>query len=83
MTAFTVILNTGTALVGVFGLQCALTSKLFGYHLNPLVRVAFAAAGLCMMIPGVGTDVVGLVAIAGLVRVPAAASPQAQERQRR
>ena len=66
VTAFTVILNTGTALVGVFGLQCALTSKLFGYHLNPLVRVAFAAAGLCMMIPGVGTDVVGLVAIAGL-----------------
>ena len=46
VTAFTVILNTGTALVGVFGLQCALTSTLFGYHLNPLVRLAFAAGGL-------------------------------------
>ena len=69
VTAFTVILNTGTALVGVFGLQCALTSKLFGYHLNPLVRVAFAAAGLCMMIPGTASDVVGLVMVGGIVLI--------------
>ncbi len=66
VTAFTVILNTGTALVGVFGLQCALTSMLFGYHLNPLVRLAFAAGGLCMMIPGTATDIAGLMVIVGL-----------------
>src|SRR5699024_2107109 len=66
VTPLTVVLNTGTALIGVFGLQCALTNKLFGYRLNPLTRIAFAAGGLCMMIPGVGTDLIGLVVIAGL-----------------
>ena len=66
VTAFTVILNTGTALVGVFGLQCALPSMLFGYHLNPLVRLAFAAGGLCMMIPRPATDIAGLMVIGGL-----------------
>ena len=52
--------------MGVFGLQCALTSMLFGYHLNPLVRLAFAAGGLCMMIPGTATDIAGLMVIVGL-----------------
>ena len=78
VTAFTVILNTGTALVGVFGLQCALTSMLFGYHLNPLVRLAFAAGGLCMMIPGTATDIAGLMVIVGLCGIPDDACAQAQ-----
>ncbi|MDO4290026.1 MAG: TRAP transporter fused permease subunit [Eggerthellaceae bacterium] len=63
VTAPAVILNTTTALVGVFGLQCALTNTLFHHHLNPLFRIIFAAGGLGMMIPGTFTDVGGLVVI--------------------
>jgi TRAP transporter 4TM/12TM fusion protein len=61
-----VILNTGTALIGVFGLQCALTNTLFQHHLNPILRIAFAAAGICMLVPGTMTDVIGVVGIVAL-----------------
>ncbi|NGM18283.1 TRAP transporter fused permease subunit [Eggerthellaceae bacterium zg-893] len=61
-----VVLNTLTALIGVFGLQCALTNTLFGYHLSPIIRIAFAVGGLCMMVPGTATDIGGLVVIVGL-----------------
>lgn len=66
VTVFNVVLNTLTALGGVFGIQCALTNTLFGSHTNPVLRIAFAAAGLCMMIPGVLSDVIGFVAIGAL-----------------
>lgn len=66
VTVFTVLLNTVTALGGIFGIQCALTNTLFGLHTNPVMRIAFAAAGLCMMIPGVWSDVIGLLVIGAL-----------------
>jgi TRAP transporter 4TM/12TM fusion protein len=66
VTAGAVILNTGTAAIGVFGLQCALINTLFQHHLNPVLRICFAAAGLCMMIPGTLTDICGAVAIVAL-----------------
>ncbi|WP_216662501.1 TRAP transporter fused permease subunit [Adlercreutzia sp. ZJ473] len=69
VTPVTVVLNTTTALVGVFGLQCALTNTLFHRHLNPLFRVVLAVGGLCMMIPGTFTDVVGLAVIVGMCLV--------------
>ncbi|WP_206214584.1 TRAP transporter fused permease subunit [Adlercreutzia sp. ZJ242] len=69
VTPVTVVLNTATALVGVFGLQCALTNTLFHRHLNPLFRVVLAVGGLCMMIPGTFTDVVGLAVIVGMCLV--------------
>ena len=58
-----VLLNTCTALVGVFGLQCALTNTLFHRHVNPLIRIVLAAGGLGMMIPGTLSDLVGLAVI--------------------
>ncbi|WP_206214749.1 MULTISPECIES: TRAP transporter fused permease subunit [unclassified Adlercreutzia] len=69
VTPVTVVLNTTTALVGVFGLQCALTNTLFHRHLNPLFRLVLAVGGLCMMIPGTFTDVVGLAVIVGMCLV--------------
>ena len=63
VTALTVILNTLSALGGMFGIQCALTNTLFERHINPLVRILLAAGGLGMMIPGAASDVAGLVLI--------------------
>ena len=63
VTALTVILNTLSALGGMFGIQCALTNTLFERHINPLFRILLAAGGLGMMIPGAASDVAGLVLI--------------------
>ncbi len=54
-----------TALVGLFGVAAALNGYLFK-PMNPLFRVAMAAGGLCMMIPGAATDVIGLVLVGGV-----------------
>ena len=54
-----------TSLLGIFGVAAALNGFLFK-HMNPLFRVAIAAGGLCMMIPGILTDVVGLVVVGGV-----------------
>ena len=63
VTALTVILNTLSALGGMFGIQCALTNTLFERHINPLFRILLAAGVLGMMIPGAASDVAGLVLI--------------------
>ena len=63
VTALTVVLNTLSALGGMFGIQCALTNTLFERHINPLFRILLAAGGLGMMIPGAASDVAGLVLI--------------------
>ncbi|WP_338147949.1 TRAP transporter fused permease subunit [Flintibacter muris] len=55
-----------TSLVGLFGVAAALNGFLYR-PLNPLFRVLIAAGGLCMMIPGTLTDVVGLVVVVGIV----------------
>ena len=64
--AVAVISNTLTALIGVFGLQCALTNTLFHHHLNPVFRIVLAAGGLGMMIPGAASDIAGAVVIAAM-----------------
>ncbi len=63
VTVLTVVLNTLSALGGMFGIQCALTNTLFERHINPLFRILLAAGGLGMMIPGAASDVAGLVLI--------------------
>jgi len=55
-----------TSLVGLFGVAAALNGFLF-CKINILFRLLMAAGGLCMMIPGTLTDVVGLVVVAGIV----------------
>ena len=63
VTVLTVVLNTLSALGGMFGIQCALTNTLFERHINPLFRILLAAGGMGMMIPGAASDVAGLVLI--------------------
>jgi len=54
-----------TSLLGIYGVAAALNGYLFR-PINPLFRVAMAVGGLCMMIPGTLTDVVGLVVVGGI-----------------
>ena len=55
-----------TSLVGMFGIGMALE----GYLRGPLpwyLRILVALGGLCLVYPGAATDVVGLVAVGGIV----------------
>jgi len=54
-----------TSLLGIYGIAAALSGYLFR-NLNILFRLILIAGGLCMMIPGTITDVVGLVLVGGL-----------------
>ncbi len=49
-----------TALLGIFGVAAALNGYLFK-DLNIIFRIIMAAGGLCMMIPGSMTDLIGLI----------------------
>ena len=54
-----------TSLLGIFGVAAALNGFLYK-TLNPLFRFIMAVGGLCMMIPGTVTDLIGLVLVAGI-----------------
>ena len=58
-----VVLIVVTSLLGIFGVAAALNGYLFR-TINPVFRVIMAAGGLCMMIPGLLTDVIGLALVA-------------------
>ena len=51
-----------TALLGIFGIAAALNGFL-GRPLHAAIRIVLAAAGLCMVIPGTVTDLIGLVVL--------------------
>ncbi|MBQ9347727.1 MAG: TRAP transporter fused permease subunit, partial [Oscillibacter sp.] len=53
-----------TSLAGLFGVAAGLNGYLFR-PIHPLLRVLLIAGGLCMMIPGGLTDVLGLAAVGG------------------
>ena len=55
-----------TSLAGLYGVAAALNGYLYR-PMNPLFRVLIAAGGLCMMIPGNLTDVIGVVVVVGIV----------------
>lgn len=58
-SAFEVVQIVVSALIGLFGVAAALNG--FVYKKIPMLfRLAMAAGGLCMMIPGTASDVVGL-----------------------
>ena len=54
-----------TSLLGIFGVAAALNGFLYK-KINPLFRFIMAVGGLCMMIPGTISDIVGLVLVAGI-----------------
>ena len=65
-SAFEVAQIVVSALIGLFGVAAALNG--FVYKKIPMLfRLAMAAGGLCMMIPGTLTDVVGLALVAAVI----------------
>ena len=54
-----------TSIVGLYGIAVALNGTVFT-KVNPLFRIAFAAGGLCMMIPEPVSDIVGVGLVIGL-----------------
>jgi len=63
---FEVIQTIGSALLGLFGISAGLTGHLFR-PMSPLIRATMLVGGLCMMIPGSITDLIGLVLVIGAI----------------
>ena len=55
-----------SALVGLFGVASALNGFLYR-SVNWLFRILLVAGGLCMMVPGTLTDVIGLAIIVAVI----------------
>ena len=65
-SAFQVVQICITALLGIFGIAAALNGFLYR-PVNPALRMALAAGGLLMLVPGTASDVTGLVLVALVV----------------
>ena len=62
-----VVLICVTAFIGIFGVSAALEGYLMG-KMNPIIRIAFLAGGLLLIIPGTLTDIIGVaIVIAGCI----------------
>ena len=61
-----IVLIVVTSMLGIFGVAAALNGFLFR-PINPVFRVALAAGGLCMMVPGILTDAIGFAVVAAIV----------------
>ncbi|MDO4355353.1 MAG: TRAP transporter permease [Clostridia bacterium] len=55
-----------SSLVGMYALSMAVVGH-WQAKLNPLERLIVAAGGLCMVMPGLGTDLVGVILFAAVV----------------
>ena len=66
MMVVSVIQIVITSLLGIFGVAASLNGFLYR-PINPLFRVLMAVGGLCMMIPGTVTDLIGLVLVFGVI----------------
>ena len=59
ITAYDVISISLSAILGLFGVAMALNGHMFT-KINPLLRIIAAAGGLCLIYPGIVTDLIGL-----------------------
>ena len=57
---------SATAVMGLFGIAAALNGYLYR-HIHWTLRLVLVAGGLCMMVPGTLTDVVGLALVLAVV----------------
>ncbi|MCQ2519999.1 MAG: TRAP transporter permease [Lachnospiraceae bacterium] len=62
---YEVLLISVSAIVGLFGIAASLNGFLFK-QIPVVLRLILAAGGLCMMIPGTLTDVIGLCVVGGI-----------------
>ena len=65
VTVISVAIIVITSLVGLFGVSAGLNGHLFK-KIPMALRVAISAAGICMMIPEVYSDIIGLVVVGGI-----------------
>lgn len=65
VTVISVAIIVITSLVGLFGVSAGLNGHLFK-KIPMVLRVVIIAAGICMMIPEVYSDIIGLVAVGGI-----------------
>ena len=63
--ALDILQVVGTSIIGLFGVAVALNGHVFT-NVNPIVRILFGIGGLCMMMPGTLTDIIGIGAIVAL-----------------
>jgi len=61
-TPIEVITVTITALIGMLGVAAGMEGYFKG-HLNPILRIVSVAGGLALIIPGLATDVIGIILI--------------------
>ncbi|HIQ87517.1 MAG TPA: TRAP transporter large permease subunit, partial [Candidatus Scatomorpha gallistercoris] len=59
-TPWDIVLICITAVLGMFGVAVAMNGFLY-VKLNPLYRILFMGGGLLLLIPGIWTDIAGLV----------------------
>lgn len=62
-TAASVILIALTSFIGIFGVAAGMEGYLKTY-MNPLIRLAFIAGGILLIIPSIPTDIAGILLIA-------------------
>ena len=68
LIACEIALICGTALLGIFGVAASLNGYLYG-HMNIIMRVIICAGGLSMLVPGIVSDLIGLVLVGFVVSV--------------
>ena len=54
-----IVLICVTSLIGMYFIGMAVVGH-WQVHMNPIQRIVAAAGGLCMIVPGLATDVVGI-----------------------
>lgn len=59
-----VILIVITSLIGLFGVAGGLGGYMFN-TMNPLERILAIVGGLCLIIPGIATDAIGIALVGG------------------
>ena len=63
-----IVLICATALLGIFGVAAALNGYLYG-PIDPILRVIICAGGLSMLVPGIVSDLIGLMLVGFVVTV--------------
>ena len=60
-----IVLICATAVLGMFGIAAAMNGYLFK-KIQWYMRIGFMVGGLMLLIPGLVTDIIGLVLVGGL-----------------
>ena len=76
-TAFDVVQIAVSSVAGLFGVAAALNGFLYR-PINPLFRILLVGGGLCMMIPGTVTDLIGVVIVAAIIVFQRASAKRAE-----